>query len=441
VGVFLRGAGFRVPIASSIRVEKNERYFGAGKRVRPGRWVFIRQAAATASLVSCAIFPVILCSGVGKRTAEIRTADLPQANAFPLISESPGWTDVPNATLQSVCPPNTADYAFSNRCSGIVRAWSGGVADTKRNRLVVWGGGHNDYFGNELYAFDLATLKLSRLNDPSVPTPLCQGMYADGRPAARHTYGGIAYVEHLDKMFVFGGYTACPSGGAQGDTWLLDFATLASGGGNPWTRQDPTHGGKPDGSAGVSAAVYDPSTKLVFVVTTRDGLWSYNADSNTYRKLNNSPMTTHASGVLDPARHTLLIFGDGRASRVSIAPGSNYASKPLKADGCAELLSEPSPGLAYDPALGRVIGWPDFGAKIYIYDEASDSCTTQTIPGSAASDSAHSGPAPDSNGTFGRFQYFPDAGVFVLLNDWNIDVHLLRLAAAKSAAAAGNVRK
>jgi hypothetical protein len=387
------------------------------------------------------IFPVILRSSTRGLFAEVPASILPQATAFPLISEFLGWTDVPNTTLQSVCPPNTPDYAFRNRCSGIVRAWGGGIADTKRNRLIVWGGGHNDYFGNELYAFDLTTLKLTRLNEPSAPTPLCQGIYADGRPAARHTYGGIAYVAHLDKMFVFSGYTACPSGGAQGDTWLLDFSKLAAGGGNPWARQDPTNGGKPNGSAGVSSAVYDPNTKLVFVVNTRDGLWSYNADTNTYKKLNNSPMTTHASGVLDPARHTFLMFGDGRASRVSVAPGSNYTSKPLKASGCAELLSDPSPGLAYDPVLGHVVGWPDFGAKIFIYDEDSDSCTTQTPAGSAPPDSAHSGPAPDSNGTFGRFQYFPDAGVYVLLNDWNLDVHLMRLTPAKSAVAAGNVRK
>jgi hypothetical protein len=36
-------------------------------------------------------------------------------------------------------------------------AWGGGAHDTKRDRLIVWGGGHGDYGGNELYAFDVNT--------------------------------------------------------------------------------------------------------------------------------------------------------------------------------------------------------------------------------------------------------------------------------------------
>ena len=28
--------------------------------------------------------------------------------------------------------------------------------DTTRGRLVIWGGGHADYKGNEIYAFDFA---------------------------------------------------------------------------------------------------------------------------------------------------------------------------------------------------------------------------------------------------------------------------------------------
>jgi hypothetical protein len=368
--------------------------------VTPASQRSIRRLILPAAMILCVALPRVLRSGALETQTEAAPAK--PSSATP-DAASLGWTDVPGTTLQSVCPPNTADYAFSNRCSGVVRAWGGGVADTKRNRLIVWGGGHNDYFGNEIYAFDVASRKLMRLDDPSVPTPLCEGTYADGRPAARHTYGGITYIAHLDKMFVFSGYTACPSGGAQGDTWLLDFSKLAAGGGNPWTREDPTHGGKPDGSAGVSSAIYDPESKLVFVVTTRDGLWSYNADTNSYKKLNSSPMTTHSSSVLDPVRHAILTFGDGRASRISIALGSNYAQKPMKAGGCEELLSMPSPGLAYDPVLKRIIGWPDFGPKIYVYDEDADSCTTRTFAENAPPDSAHSGPAPDSNGTFGRF--------------------------------------
>src|SRR5262249_44143633 len=63
-----------------------------------------------------------------------------------------GWTQLPNTPLQSVCPPNDSSYRFNNNCYQVIKAWSGGMADTARNRLIVWGGGHNDYYGNEIYA-------------------------------------------------------------------------------------------------------------------------------------------------------------------------------------------------------------------------------------------------------------------------------------------------
>src|SRR5689334_9252707 len=33
---------------------------------------------------------------------------------------------------------------------GVIAPWSGGAFDRKRDRLVVWGGGHMDYAGNEV---------------------------------------------------------------------------------------------------------------------------------------------------------------------------------------------------------------------------------------------------------------------------------------------------
>src|SRR5712691_8609853 len=171
-----------------------------------------------------------------------------------------GWIQVTGTALQPSCPSNTSTYAFSDNCRNVVNAWSGGIADTKRNRLLIFGGGHTDYSGNEVYSFD-GTIR-TRLNNPSSPnlpsSSSCPAALSDGNPNSRHTYGGLAYIASVDKMFVFGGSLACAAGNSGGDTWTLDLATLA------WKRMDPTAGGHPTDNLAASAD-YDPNTGLVFL--------------------------------------------------------------------------------------------------------------------------------------------------------------------------------
>src|SRR5687767_9547569 len=78
------------------------------------------------------------------------------------------WLSIPNSKMMSVAPTN-GQFAGTWGNVGpraVIGAWGGAALDTERNRLVLWGGGHNDYHGNELYAFDVLTLKWQRLTDP-----------------------------------------------------------------------------------------------------------------------------------------------------------------------------------------------------------------------------------------------------------------------------------
>src|ERR1043165_5863805 len=59
------------------------------------------------------------------------------------------WYQFPSSRMDAVQPsPLPAGYI-----QAVMVAWSSGVYDTDRERLVVWGGGHSDYAGNEVYAF------------------------------------------------------------------------------------------------------------------------------------------------------------------------------------------------------------------------------------------------------------------------------------------------
>ena len=84
-------------------------------------------------------------------------------------SLQPGqWYEVPNSKMAEVVPVTGIDNIRNNSGpEGIMSLWSGGTYDTKRDRLIVWGGGHMGYGGNEVYVFDINTLQWTRLNDPS----------------------------------------------------------------------------------------------------------------------------------------------------------------------------------------------------------------------------------------------------------------------------------
>src|SRR5205807_8786567 len=46
-----------------------------------------------------------------------------------------GWYQIPNSTLQAVCPPAAQypDIQANEGCSGVVNDWRGGTSDTLRN--------------------------------------------------------------------------------------------------------------------------------------------------------------------------------------------------------------------------------------------------------------------------------------------------------------------
>src|SRR5262249_6894573 len=126
------------------------------------------------------------------------------------IPPTSGWFAIPNTKIRSVCPPDNfggSGYAFTSNCEAVIDAWNGGVFDTSRNRFIIWGGGHHDYSGNEIYSLDMNTWALSRVTNPAIPVATaCPESLAGGtQPNSRHTYGGIQYLPNVDKMFVFGG--------------------------------------------------------------------------------------------------------------------------------------------------------------------------------------------------------------------------------------------
>ena len=291
-------------------------------------------------------------------------------------------------------------------------AWNSAVFDTTRNRLIIWGGGHNDYYGNEIYALDLDTLVLSRLTDPGLPIATsCTGAIAGGTQAnSRHTYDGIEYVPNVDKMFVFGGAPACPAGGFVQDTWMFNFAA------NRWEAKSPS-GPIPSAVPGIVTA-YDPNTGKVFLHDT-SYLYSYDPNSNSFTRLSGyEALDYHLTAAIDPSRKKFVIVGGGGVVVYDIGPGSAYPAQRWSTTGGSAIESQASPGLAYDPVSDRIVGWSG-GNTVYSLNMDTRAWTSTTYsggPGSAI-----------PTGTFGRWQYSPTSNVFVTINSVDSNAYTFRL--------------
>jgi hypothetical protein len=376
---------------------------------KPSRWMTLLGSLALVAIVWRA----------SPTSAQTKAAAIPPRVAIPA---NPGWYEIPNTQIAPLCP-STPAIEGNTGCRAVISAWNGGIADTAGNRLILWGGGHNDYFGNEVYALDLSTLTMSRLNDASAPTNVndCPEAYPDGRPSARHTYSGLAYLPHQDSMFVYGGSKSV-CGGMSGATWTFDLAALN------WRKAEPQGIDRPANTPG-ALADYDPNTGMVFLSDTVN-LFRYDPAAARYQKLNSlRGVDYHLSGIIDPVRKWFfMIGGPGQFWAIDIQHGSRFAPQDWagKVHGCDALLHANSPGLAYDSDSKQIVGWAG-GDTVYLFDAHTRSCTAETHPG---------GPGPaQPNGTFGRFRYFPALGVFVLVNGWKQNAFLLRVAPTNAVAA------
>ncbi len=334
------------------------------------------------------------------------------------LPSTPGFYSVPNTKLRNVCPSGS----FGN-CQNVTSAWNGGAVDTRRNRLIVWGGGHADYYGNELYALDLSTSAIQRITDPGLPIASgCMDAIANGsQPNSRHTYSGVAYMANVDRLFITGGGLSC-SGGAEAtgnQVWTYNFS--ATGTGSKWQQMNPSVlGAKPQGTYNGKMASYDPTTGLVFF-HDRIHLYSYNFSSNTITQLTFSYSEDligwNKTAVIDPDKRKYFAVGGGAVYRYDISSSSGYSGSRVATTGEKVIVNSDAPGLAYDPIGRRIVAW-NGGNTVYFLDTSTLNWTSQSFS---------AGPAALSNGTFGRFGYLPSIDAFVTLNSVDANGTILRL--------------
>lgn len=327
------------------------------------------------------------------------------------------WVELEDSRLEDVFP---RPGMVPGNPAAVVGAWSGGVYDSERNAMVLWGGGHADYAGNEVYAFDLDTTTWTRLTDPSLDVggDEASGYYPDGLPRSRHTYDYLVFVPDFDALCSVGGAGMYMSG--QITTTNFDCFDLAT---HEWSARAPA----PIGTvAGI--ADYDPQSGRVAYVGGPQlrYLSQYEPASDTWTaygdNLTNGGLGLRLTGRVDPGARLFVGVGAGAIYTWGLDMKGEILQTAVSLANPPPDFDQSNPGLAYSDALGQLVWW---GRSDSLWSLDLDAMSWVEHP--VAADNTVSPPQPVANGTYGRFRYVASEDVFVLVNAASDNVFVRRL--------------
>ena len=346
----------------------------------------------------------------------------------PIDALTPGqWYQVPDSHLSDVGFIWPAGVEIGNGLSAIIANWSGGAYDTTRDRLIIWGGGHLGYAGNEIYAFDVNTLRWERVTDPSLHTdPLGvlskTGEYPDAnvnpdpsQPRSPHSYDYIQYIPSIDKFCSFGIVAGFP-GALSPRTHCFDFNS------KQWERKNDAL------AFGGSFSAYDSTTGYIWAHGTSNGNspflaeWDPSRDVWTQRSNNYGPADYYMTAAIDTKRHKLVAVGAGKIYAYDLTALGLIPVVPLTTTGDTTIVNPKSPGFEYDSIIDKFVAWSG-GADVYTLDpdtwkwtRLTPTDTNTVIPTDAT-----------LSGTYGRFRYIPSKNAFVVVNSVNENVYIYKL--------------
>ncbi len=372
----------------------------------------------------------------------------------PLDSVPPlTWHQIPNTAIRQVLYLYPAGFNAGQSPHLRVFDESGATYDSMRNRMVLFGGGHADWSGNELYAFDIATLAWSRLNDPTICTDIPGTTEASGyypvcingqptqppapdlqQPRSRHAYWYQVYLPPpMDRYCSMGLSYTYPNSKALPNVDCFDFTT------NRWER-------KRDAMTwnGLITSLYDPQTGHVFSHGLQwdntQGFWAeWNPITDTWIRRSPSPSGAKAGAapLIDVARRRIVLLGGGQLRVVSLTPTGSQGYLPsfvMTPTGDTGVLRMYRGGFAHDTLHDKYVAWSGDVAHdllptdLYVIDPVSWVITKLTPAGVAPSMPTTFGGTTQSNGTYGRWAFIPPLGGFVLINNkLDEDVRFIRI--------------
>ena len=321
------------------------------------------------------------------------------------LSPSLGWQKLTGTVLDSVIVPSTNNSLVFYNASLTV--------DTQANRVLIWNNGQTRV-DNSIYALDPASLSVSKIQ-PLNTEPSCTAgeITGTGRPCARQTFGGTAWMgPPQNKMFAYGGFKSGP--GFLRDTWTWTPS------GDVWALQATTGTSQP-ATTTFPFSAWDPTGQRM-LTWTQDCLRQYNPTTKVYSNVGTcTNLVTRYDGVVDPVHNRLYVFASYFGGFYDLSSGVfTYLTQ---TSGCG-MLMQGGAGLTWDDRQAKIVAWLG-GDIIYTVDPATNTCSQQTIAGGPGF------PTVASAYLIGRrFQYVPSVNAFIAFTDTNTEAYALRLTAA-----------
>lgn len=368
------------------------------------------------------------------------------------------WKALPNTAMRMVCPSPLS----TGRCDTVQSAWSGAAYDDRRDRLVLFGGGHGDSFYNQLFAFDLGAMRWTRLTEmpadatPSrasaameyVPIESC-GYYPTSvpsiamadlsggyvrhelcaradiaalldtqQPRSSHTYSKLFYDRASDRFCYLGGgyYPSAQTMSRYG--FCYDFGT------GRW-EQTPDRPPSVNGRGSVAA---DARGHQWYLSDDVGPIGEYAPETRTWSTFGSVNYDAVGTSDVDRRRNKLWLMRDASRMgapvyRYDLADRARLAMSRGAPDALTPAGTAPTRGtrvgFVYADPHDRFFYWSG-GRDVFALDPSAEQWSRLETSGDDP------GPALN-NGTYGRLRFSRRFNVLVLVNGAARDVHVLRL--------------
>lgn len=365
------------------------------------------------------------------------------------------WIVISNDMMKDHDPGGSA-YHGADGQKGVVDEYSGGAFAPDLGvlgSLLVFGGGHAGYAGNEVYKFNIDTGFWSRSNPDSTGDcpDLVLGEYADGAPCVPHDWNAVGYHPTTHSFVILGGSALCCNTSGTSATATVHLMNVNTnvwrrGGTRPWNNSvgagegacsayDSSRGVfwySPGWRAGSAPAVrafskYDPSAN------SGAGAWTAQVDAY---------VDAGCAMAIDPTLDIAVkMFGsnDSRGAGLEAYDLTQPNTQPIRLTISGDLTANNSGdnGFEWDSSAGKFVAWAD-GATVYTLTPPASNWQTHPWVWTAIPPAVGNANTPhnNSNGTFGRFRYVPGLNAFVVVNsvggaagDGNVYLYALDAAA------------